>query len=299
MAKVTVSQVQNTLLDDRTDVQRHALRMWRVPQWANAAKAGVKPIKPLPKRQEITTATWLSNPSYCNPPEVWAAWYSAYCDNVKVNRPGVVVDKDGAVPLRNIRGMMLVGRHAPSRSNALYEQNRTVFQTQVAELLIMAGQYRQVVANQGLTIVTAPAEAGRYKGNLANLTVEDVAKFFVAQSVTVVQVDDAYMYADQWFTDTIYARPMQAAELKWIWDEAEVYADFMGVTLPPPSLVSDQDDVWRPLTMATPVVAVATVPKMVTVMASLSKMTKAVPSIEKLNEFAQGPFRKLLEGYQQ
>jgi hypothetical protein len=78
-----------------------------------------------------------------------------------------------------------------------------------------------------------------------------------------------------------------------------VYADFMGVTLLPPSLVSDQDDVWRPSTMASPAVAIATVPKTVTVTASSSKTTKAVPSIEKLNEFAQGPFRKSLEEYQQ
>jgi hypothetical protein len=51
--------------------------------------------------------------------------------------------------------------------------------------------------------------------------------------------------------------------------------------------------------MATPAVAVATVPKMVMATVSLSKTTKKVPSIEKLDKFTQGPFRKSLEGYQQ
>jgi hypothetical protein len=118
-----------------------------------AEKKVEKPMKPLPKWAQATNAGKLSNLSYCNAPEAWAAWYSQNLDNTKVSRPGVVINLDGLVPLWHIRGMLLVGRHAPSRANPAYEQNHTKYSQCVVELLIMLGKYEALVTNWELTIV--------------------------------------------------------------------------------------------------------------------------------------------------
>jgi hypothetical protein len=102
-------------------------------------------------------------------------------------RPGIRRGRDG-MSLSSIRGLLLVTRRAPRGTGVLRERN--TFMMRAVELMATPGRCRRMVEEMRLTI------AAILRATMAqlseNVTIEDIARLFVADGMTILQIVDAY-----------------------------------------------------------------------------------------------------------
>jgi hypothetical protein len=240
MAQAFVTQVQNTLAVQRTEPQCLALKEWTYLDWFTPAlckgKACAEPKKSEcllasssghmadgPTDLAATSATkpqlpmflelplphadgWqprhpddvrLDMPKLRDQPEVWAMWIDQHLD--KCPR-GIVVTPDSRVSMRGICGMQLIKQCNPCPEVA--EQQQTQYLFLAAQLFVSLSVYWHALQRLRLTVVPGPTWTP-YAGSIANLTIDDLVRFFATQGVDEEQADDAFEYAYQWLTKAI------------------------------------------------------------------------------------------------
>ena len=57
---------------------------------------------------------------------------------------------------------------------------------------------------------------------IANLTIDDLVRFFAEQGVSEEQADDMFEYAYQWLAKAVADRPTQSAEIQSVLDEVNL-----------------------------------------------------------------------------
>jgi hypothetical protein len=90
-----------------------------------------------------------------------------------------------------------------------------------AQLFTSPSTYWHVLQRLRLTIVPSQTWTP-YAGSIANLTIDDLVRFFAAQGVTEEQADDAFEYAYQWLTKAIIDQPSQSAEIQSVLGEVNL-----------------------------------------------------------------------------
>jgi hypothetical protein len=231
----------------RSRAQVSALNTWRRPYWykveldpktaesssrgkrpaphvASSTQPAFGPAEPIPHaessaaagarasgRRGKSSSSRMANPSLTDPPEMWAQWIH---QNPQATRHGIVVSNDRRVSLRCLRGKLLVSQRAPSTSvNPSAERNRSRFLLVAAELFARPRRYAELIHIHGWAINPAPASPTRYPGSLDNLVVDDLARFFASEGITLAQADDAWAFAMQWLRDALASRGTQASTI--------------------------------------------------------------------------------------
>jgi len=259
MAQAFITQAQNMLAVQRTEPQHQVLKEWTYPDWFTPAprkgKACVAPKKskcPLatlsghsvdgPTDLATTSATkpqlplflelppphadgWqprhpedvrLNMPKLWDTPEMWAMWIDQHPD--KCLR-GIVVMPDGHISMCGIRGMQLIKRRNP-RPEAV-EQHQTRYLFLAAQLFMSPSAYWHALWRLHLTIAPgrlwAPCACP-----IANLTIDDLVRFFAKQGVSEEQADDVFEYVYQWLTKAVADRPSQSAEIQLVLAEVNL-----------------------------------------------------------------------------
>jgi hypothetical protein len=67
---------------------------------------------------------------------------------------------------------------------------------------------------------------------IANLTINDLVRFFAKQGVSEEQADDVFEYAYQWLAKAVADRPSQSAEIQLVLDEVNLAISEAGNKLP-------------------------------------------------------------------
>jgi hypothetical protein len=126
---------------------------------------------------------------------------------------------NGRVSMRGIRGMQLIKQRNPRPKVA--EQKQTQYVFLAAQLFASPSAYWHVLQQLCLTVVPGRTWTP-YAGSIANLTINDLMRFFAAQGVTEEQADDVFEYAYQWLTKAIIDRPSQSAEIQSVLGEVNL-----------------------------------------------------------------------------
>jgi hypothetical protein len=240
MAQAFVTQVQNTLVVQRTEPQRQALKEWTYPDWFTPAPCKGK-AHVAPKKSKCPLAT-SSGPSADTPTDLAAmsaakpqlplfpelppphadSWQPHHQEDVRLNMPtlqdppkmwamwidqnpdhcpyGIVVMPDGCISMRSIRGMQLIKRRN-SRREAV-EQHRTQYLFLAAQLFTLPSAYWHALRRLHLTV--APGQSwAPCACPIANLTINDLVQFFAKQGVSEEQADNVFEYAYQWLTKAV------------------------------------------------------------------------------------------------
>jgi hypothetical protein len=163
----------------RSLVQNTALAKWKIPVWVLPPKVG-----------NPNAFAGVNMPRHSDSPEEWARWLWRY-PREAFTRPGIHRGGDG-ISLTSVRGMLLVTGRAPCGMGMARVRN--AFILRAAQLVVTPGLYRRLVAELRLSIVmevrvTVPAPS-------ENISVEDVARLFAADGVTIPQVLDAYEWGN-------------------------------------------------------------------------------------------------------
>ena len=132
---------------------------------------------------------------------------------------GIVVMPDGRISMRGIRGMQLIKRRNPRPKVA--EQQRTQYLFLAAQLFASPSVYWHAL--QRLRVTVVPSQTwSPYAGSIANLTIDDLMRFFAAHRVDEEQADDVFEYTYQWLTKAMINRPSQGAEIQSVLDEVNL-----------------------------------------------------------------------------
>jgi hypothetical protein len=259
MAQAFVTQAQNTLAVQRTEPQCQALKEWTYPDWFTPAPCKGK-ARAAPKKSERPLATssgpsadsptdlaatsaakpqlplfpelppphadgWqprhpedvqLNMPMLRDPPEMWAMWIDQNPDHCP---RGIVVMPDGRVSMRGIQGMQLIKRRNP-RCEAV-EQHRTQYLFLAAQLFMSPSAYWHALRRLHLTVAPGRSWAP-CACPIANLTINDLVRFFAEQGVSEEQADNVFEYAYQWLAKAVADRPSQSAEIQSVLDEVNL-----------------------------------------------------------------------------
>jgi hypothetical protein len=259
MAQAFVTQVQNMLAVQQTEPQHLALKEWTYPDWFTPAPRKGK-VRTAPKKSERPLATssghlvdgptdltttsaakpqlpmfpelppphddgWqprhaedvqFDMPKLRDEPKVWAMWIDQHLDKCPC---GIVDMPDGRVSMRGIRGMQLIKRRNPRPEVAEQQQTQYVFLA--AQLFVSPSAYWHALRRLCLTIVPGRTWTP-YAGSIANLTIDDLVRFFAVQGVTKEQADNVFEYAYQWLTKAIIDRPSQSAEIQSVLGEVNL-----------------------------------------------------------------------------
>jgi hypothetical protein len=259
MAQAFVTQAQNTLVVQRTEPQHLALKEWTYPDWFTPAPRKGK-ARAAPKKSECLLASssghlvdgptdlaatsaakpqlpmfpqlplphadgwqprhlddvWLDMPKLWDEPEVWAMWIDQHPDKCPC---GIVVMPDGRVLMHGIHGMQLIKWRNPCPEVA--EQQRTQYVFLAAQLFASLSVYWHALQRLCLTVVPGRTWTP-YASSIANLTVDDLVRFFAMQGVDEEQADNAFEYMYQWLTKAIIDRPSQSAEIQSVLDEVNL-----------------------------------------------------------------------------
>jgi hypothetical protein len=133
--------------------------------------------------------TGVNMPRLMDPPEEWARWLWCYPREAS-HRPGIRRGNDG-VALTFVRGLLLVTGRAPRGDGV--QRERMAFFMRAAELLAMPGLYHRLIGELRLNIATAPRLMAADPS--VNMTVEDMARLFAQDGITIQQVADAHEWA--------------------------------------------------------------------------------------------------------
>jgi hypothetical protein len=245
-AQFTVTQARTTPAELRTDVQRMAIREWRYPEWVPAeARHITRPPNTQPRPTGGTR-----QPDMDSSPEEWALWLAAHPTSCP---PGIVMKWDGTLSLRELRGLILIGRLSPPKNKKpkgskgdaaepTSERQRSAYKLTAAGLFGVPGQYAALIESMGCTIVDREGSQSRYTGSFHNLTVNDLTKFYASQGVTLQEADDLYAFASNWLDAAVMHRPADADTIQSLREAAALQVRARGQ---PPSLTPGKDE-WHP-----------------------------------------------------
>ncbi|KAF4583480.1 hypothetical protein EYR38_002231 [Pleurotus pulmonarius] len=213
--------------------QQIALSEWRVPMWAKdemrsrpprvggeqaSAMAGVPPPAalvaaranpqipisinppPLPPAGETTfniRRPGMGPPQSDDPPNRWAAYYHY---ERRVHRPPAGIQDP--LNLRQVRGWRVMRMLSPTEQSAgaSFGRQRTLFNQRFCELLAVPGQYRRIVARDGLAIANV-GNFHQFGGSLDNLTIDMVARHLAECGFSYAWANDCWDFAQAWVTD--------------------------------------------------------------------------------------------------
>jgi hypothetical protein len=80
-------------------------------------------------------------------------------------------------------------------------QTRANFVEAAIELIATVNRYRNAVTRLGLNIAIAETP-GHFNKDVANVTTDDVVRFFAEMGVHFADIDDTYLYATSWLRDS-------------------------------------------------------------------------------------------------
>ena len=262
LAKAFVMQASNLQGPACTPAHLAALRQWHPNRWRPGSTKKAAAQTAQRPRSNDTGSTQTRNPASSSvqapgpsqqggssnrPPtmqdddQTWARFFNRVWSNPASRRAGILVETDGSVSLRHVRGSRLISQFTPRRGAIDQEQNRSAYTRTAMELVAMPGSYRHILQTQGILVAQPPVEPRRYDRPLANISVGDVASFFASQGITLAQVDDAWAFALLWLRETV-RDPAEAEELF-----EEIDSVIMYNNVEPPSInTNPEDDWWRP-----------------------------------------------------
>jgi len=232
MAQAFITQAQNTPAVQQTEPQRLALKEWTYPDWFTpalhkgkehtvpktsghqaatssgqsvdgptdlAATGATEPPLPLfPELPPLHNDSWqpshpedvqLNMPKLRDIPEMWVMWIDQHPDKCLC---GIVVMPDGHISMHGICGMQLIKQRNPQPEAA--ERQRTQYLFLAAQLFTSPSTYWHALQQLHLTVVPGQSWAP-YTCPIANLTIDDLVRFFAEHGVTEEQADDMFEYA--------------------------------------------------------------------------------------------------------
>lgn len=166
--------------DLRSPMQNSALIKWKTPSWVPSE------ARQPPKQVDPSVPVGVNTPRLTDPPEEWARWLWRYPSEA-VRRPGVRRTPQG-VNMSSVRGLLLVTMRAP-RGDGM-SRVRNTFMTRAAQLITTTGLYRRLVDELRLTIAATPGVTQVAASD--NVTLEDIARLFAGDGITIPQVRDAF-----------------------------------------------------------------------------------------------------------
>jgi hypothetical protein len=259
MARAFITQVQNMPAVQRTEPQHLALKEWTYPDWFTPAPCkGKECAVPKKSGHQLATSSGQSADSPTNlattstaepplplfpelPPPHDDGWQPHHAEDVRLNMPmlwdgpkmwamwidqhpdkcprGIVVMPDSRISMHGIHGMQLIKRRNPRPEAAEQQQTQYVFLA--TQLFTSPSAYWHALRQLHLTVVPGRSWTP-YAGSIANLTIDDLMRFFAAQGVTEEQADDVFEYAYQWLTKAVIDRPSRSAEIQSVLGEVNL-----------------------------------------------------------------------------
>ncbi|KAE9388760.1 hypothetical protein BT96DRAFT_1003895 [Gymnopus androsaceus JB14] len=126
--------------------------------------------------------TGLKNPAKSDPPEDWARYYHVHPNTMP---PGIVCDSSNHISLRSVRGRLLIHNQAPKLPQGTIALEQNCFLLLSAELFATPGLCPEI------TVSIFPDDT-------RNATLEDVARFYASQGITVLMGEDTAVFALTW-----------------------------------------------------------------------------------------------------
>lgn len=171
---------------------------------------GNRPTRGLPKRS-LKKST--KPPSRTAPLEQWLTYVSASPENIPY---GVKSDNAGRISVRSLRGRLTIAGRFPKVPNTSQMLARTKFLILASELFATPGLYSTTLQQSGVSVASR-LQVNPFAGDLDTCTINDLARFFASQGVTVLAAEDAAMYAYDWLstastTDTLLSIALQTAK---------------------------------------------------------------------------------------
>jgi hypothetical protein len=115
--------------------------------------------------------------------------------------------------------MQLIKRRNPRREAV--EQHRTQYLFLAAQLFTSPSTYWHALQRLHLTVAPGRSWAP-CTCPIANLTIDDLVRFFAKQGVSEEQADNVFEYTYQWLAKAIADRPSQSAEIQSVLDEVNL-----------------------------------------------------------------------------
>ncbi|KAE9390230.1 hypothetical protein BT96DRAFT_946279 [Gymnopus androsaceus JB14] len=138
--------------------------------------------------------TGLKNPAKSDPPEAWARYYHVHPNTMP---PGIVCDSSNHISLCSVRGRILVHNRAPKLPQGTIALERNCFLLLSAELFATPGLYASLIMSTGAT-VAPEITVSTFPDDTRNATLEDVARFYASQGITVLMGEDTAVFALTW-----------------------------------------------------------------------------------------------------
>ncbi|KAE9384330.1 hypothetical protein BT96DRAFT_1008185 [Gymnopus androsaceus JB14] len=113
--------------------------------------------------------------------------------------PGIVCDSSNHISLRSVRGRLLVHNWAPKLPQGTIALERNRFLLLSAELFATPGLYALLIMSTGAT-VAPEITVSTFLDDTRNATLEDVARFYASQGITVLMGEDTAVFALTWIT---------------------------------------------------------------------------------------------------
>ncbi|KAE9391580.1 hypothetical protein BT96DRAFT_945272 [Gymnopus androsaceus JB14] len=138
--------------------------------------------------------TGLKNPAKSDPPEAWARYYHVHPNTMP---PGIFCDSSNHISLRSVQGRLLVHNRAPKLPQGTIALERNRFLLLLAELFATPGLYASLIMSTGAT-VAPEITVSTFPDDTQNATLEDVARFYASQGITVLMGEDTAVFALTW-----------------------------------------------------------------------------------------------------
>ncbi|KAE9397191.1 hypothetical protein BT96DRAFT_941129 [Gymnopus androsaceus JB14] len=138
--------------------------------------------------------TGLKNPAKSDPPEAWARYYHVHPNMMP---PGIVCDSSNHISLRSVRGHLLVHNQAPKLPQGMIALERNCFLLLLVELFATPGLYASLIMSTGAT-VAPEITVSTFPDDTRNTTLEDVARFYASQGITVLMGEDTAVFTLTW-----------------------------------------------------------------------------------------------------
>ncbi|KAJ8517823.1 hypothetical protein ONZ45_g5051 [Pleurotus djamor] len=156
---------------------------------------------------QATASQAPGQPRWGSPVDEWARYFLSSPKAVE-EAPGISQQTTlTQVPLRNVRGFILVGSRAPEEYSQRGEQSDSTLRwfKACAELIAFPGRYASLVQS-GLAIASnrkqVPVNCS------ASFGYKDAARALAEQGVTIAEIDDAQPFGSCWITSCQYGRTL-------------------------------------------------------------------------------------------
>ncbi|KAJ8454154.1 hypothetical protein ONZ45_g19415 [Pleurotus djamor] len=183
-------------------------------QAAQATTAGPQAVGVAPSQTLASQATASQankntpgRPRWDSPVDDWGRHFMISPQAVEA-APGISQQRTlYQVPLRNVRGFILVGSRAPEEYSQRGEQSDSTLRwfRACAELIAFPGRYASLVQS-GLIIASNRKQVPVHCS--ASFGYKDAARALAEQGVTIAEIDDAQPFGSCWITSCQYGRTL-------------------------------------------------------------------------------------------